>query len=69
MSMLDLNLAFRFAAALGLGMLLGLERQRTQGGPSVFAGVRTMALVALLGGAAVFLIRQQYGDDETLLLR
>ena len=55
MSTLDLNLAFRFAAALGLGMLLGLERQRTRGGSSsIFAGVRTMALVALLGGAAAY---------------
>lgn len=54
MSTLDLNLAFRFAAALGLGMLLGLERQRTRGGSAVFAGVRTMALVSLLGGAAAY---------------
>src|SRR5512136_62958 len=55
MSALDLNLAFRFAAALGLGMLLGLERQRRRrSGPSVFAGVRTMALVSLLGAAAAY---------------
>ncbi len=57
MSTLDLDLVFRFAVALGLGMLLGLERQRTHGeeeGGSTFAGVRTVALVALLGGAAAY---------------
>ncbi len=55
MQTLDFNLALRFAAALGLGLLLGLERQRTQGGGTTnFAGVRTVALVALLGGAAAY---------------
>ena len=59
MSTLDLNLALRFAAALGLGMLLGFERQRMHaGGSSIFAGVRTMALVALLGGAAAYVQKE-----------
>lgn len=48
-----LVLALRFAAALGLGVLLGLERERakTEGG---FAGVRTFGLLALAGGVAAF---------------
>ena len=41
--------------ALGIGLLLGLERERRKGaGPSrAPAGVRTFALVALLGGTCV----------------
>lgn len=44
-------LAVRFAAALGLGVLLGLEREhaKTEGG---FAGVRTFGLLALSGAVA-----------------
>jgi uncharacterized membrane protein (DUF4010 family) len=42
------------AVALGIGLLLGVERERRKGrGPSrAPAGVRTFALVALLGGLA-----------------
>lgn len=48
------DLALRFAVALGLGMLLGLERERSkseEGG----AGVRTFALIALTGAIAGYL--------------
>ncbi|MBA4179231.1 MAG: hypothetical protein C0506_01445 [Anaerolinea sp.] len=40
------------AVALGIGLLMGLERERRKGsGPTrQFAGVRTFALVSLLGG-------------------
>ena len=48
-----LQLAFRFAAALGLGVMLGLERERTKT-QEQFAGVRTFALIALSGGVAGF---------------
>lgn len=43
------------AVALGIGLLMGLERERRKGsGPTrQFAGVRTFALVALLGGISV----------------
>jgi uncharacterized membrane protein (DUF4010 family) len=44
----------RFGAALGLGVLLGLEREHshpTEG----FAGVRTFGLLALAGGVAAYL--------------
>lgn len=43
------------AVALGIGLLLGIERERTKGrGPDRrAAGVRTFALVALLGGISV----------------
>lgn len=48
----DLDLALRFAAALGLGVLLGLERERTKGPEGSFAGVRTFGLMALTGAVA-----------------
>lgn len=48
----DLTLALRFGAALGLGVLLGLERERTKVPERSFAGVRTFALVALAGALA-----------------
>ena len=48
-----LTLAMRFAAALGLGVLLGMERERAKTEPS-FAGVRTFGLLALAGGIAAF---------------
>ena len=50
----DARLALRFAVAIDLGMLLGLERERItveDGG----AGVRTFALIALSGAIAGFL--------------
>jgi uncharacterized membrane protein (DUF4010 family) len=48
-----LVLALRFAAALGLGVLIGLERERTQ--PETrFAGVRTFGLISLAGGIAAY---------------
>ena len=56
--MMDLNTAWQFGAALGLGMLIGLERERTRGEEKVFAGVRTFALVALLGATSVFIGEQ-----------
>ena len=44
----------RFATALGLGLLLGFERERRkQASGERFAGVRTFALVSLLGATAV----------------
>jgi uncharacterized membrane protein (DUF4010 family) len=48
-----LDLALRFAAALGLGVLLGLERERAKAEAS-FAGVRTFGLLALSGGVAAY---------------
>ena len=50
------DLALRFAIALGLGMLIGLERERSkseEGG----AGVRTFALISLAGAVAGYLGR------------
>jgi uncharacterized membrane protein (DUF4010 family) len=52
----DPHLALRFAIAISLGMLIGLERERTkseEGG----AGVRTFALIALAGAIAGYLER------------
>jgi len=52
--MLDLDLAIRFAAAVGLGLLLGLERERKSDKEMMFGGVRTFALIALLGASGAF---------------
>src|SRR3970282_1723264 len=52
---MDLQLALRFAAALGLGVLLGLERQRRYSRDEAFGGLRTFALIALLGAPPPFL--------------
>ncbi len=52
--MMELNTAWQFGAALGLGMLIGLERERTRGEQRTFAGVRTFSLVALLGATSVY---------------
>jgi hypothetical protein len=45
--------AAEFAVALGIGLLIGLERERHKGsGPGrEAAGIRTFALVSLLGAA------------------
>lgn len=50
----DPHLALRFAVAIGLGILLGLERERTKGEDGG-AGVRTFALIALSGALAGYL--------------
>jgi uncharacterized membrane protein (DUF4010 family) len=57
----DITLALRFGAALGLGVLLGLERERTKSADKGFAGVRTFALISLAGALAAYF-------DEVLLL-
>ena len=56
--MFDLDLALRFGAALGLGLLLGLERERKRDAELLFGGVRTFALIALLGAIGAFLERE-----------
>jgi uncharacterized membrane protein (DUF4010 family) len=50
-----LLLALRFAAALGLGVMLGLERERTHQPEGGFAGVRTFGLISLAGAMAGYL--------------
>lgn len=50
----DKQLAISFAVAIGLGALLGLERERTKGGDGG-AGVRTFALISLSGALAGYL--------------
>jgi len=48
-----LEIAWRFGVALGLGLLLGLEREHSQRPESgSFAGARTFALIALFGATA-----------------
>ena len=56
--MFDLELALRFGAALGLGLLLGLERERKRDAELLFGGVRTFALISLLGAVGAFLQRE-----------
>ena len=53
--MFDLELALRFGAAIGLGLLLGLERERKRDAELLFGGVRTFALIALLGAVGAYL--------------
>jgi uncharacterized membrane protein (DUF4010 family) len=55
--MFDLDLALRFAAAVGLGLLLGIERERKRDAELFFGGVRTFALIALLGAVGAFMER------------
>jgi len=50
----NLELALRFAVALGLGVLVGLERERTKPATGGFAGVRTFALISLAGGLSAY---------------
>lgn len=52
--MIEVNTAWEFGSALGLGILIGLERERTRGDSRMFAGVRTFSLVALFGAVAVY---------------
>jgi uncharacterized membrane protein (DUF4010 family) len=56
--MFDLDLALRFGAALGLGLLLGLERERKRDAELLFGGIRTFALIALLGALGSFMERE-----------
>ena len=56
--MFDLDLALRFGAALGLGLLLGLERERKRDAELLFGGIRTFALIALLGALGAFMQRE-----------
>ena len=41
--MFDLDLALRFGAALGFGLLLGFERERKRDAALLFGSVRTFA--------------------------
>jgi uncharacterized membrane protein (DUF4010 family) len=54
----DLTLALRFGVALGLGVLLGLERERTRQPEKSFAGVRTIGLISLAGGLSAYFDQQ-----------
>jgi uncharacterized membrane protein (DUF4010 family) len=56
--MFDLDLAIRFGAALGLGLLLGLERERKRDAELLFGGIRTFALISLLGAVGAFMERE-----------
>jgi uncharacterized membrane protein (DUF4010 family) len=54
--LVDTDLFLRFGVALVIGILVGLQREYAFGGPEkeVFAGVRTFALLGLIGCAAAF---------------
>lgn len=53
---MDAALFYRFAVALGIGMIIGFERERRRGkGVKLFAGVRTFAIIALLGCTAALI--------------
>jgi uncharacterized membrane protein (DUF4010 family) len=50
----QVDLFYRFGAALAIGFLVGLQREYAHGGPEreIFAGARTFALLGLAGCAA-----------------
>ncbi len=52
--MTDPTLFYRFGASLAIGVLVGLQREHAHGGSDkeLFAGVRTFALISLLGSSA-----------------
>jgi uncharacterized membrane protein (DUF4010 family) len=53
---MDRETMLHFGAALGVGILLGLERERNNRDPDTrFAGVRTFAIISLLGGVAAYM--------------
>jgi uncharacterized membrane protein (DUF4010 family) len=53
--MFTLDLALHFAAALGIGLLLGIEREHAQDdSEQTFGGVRTFALITMFGAVAAF---------------
>ncbi len=53
---IDAALFYRFGVALGIGMLVGFERERQRRkGAEMFAGVRTFALLSLLGCTAALI--------------
>jgi uncharacterized membrane protein (DUF4010 family) len=54
----DVTLALRFGVALGLGVLLGLERERTRQPEKSFAGVRTIGLISLAGALSAYFDQQ-----------
>src|SRR5262245_9859945 len=65
--MFTVDWAIRFAVALGIGLLLGLEREWAKDeDESSFAGVRTFALISLSGAVAAFL-QQELGLDAWAL--
>jgi uncharacterized membrane protein (DUF4010 family) len=51
----ELDLVLRLAVALGLGIFIGLQRERTKKEERGIAGVRTFGLIALTGAVAGFL--------------
>jgi uncharacterized membrane protein (DUF4010 family) len=68
LDLLYTDLFYRFGVALLLGMLIGIEREhsRTHLGNKMFAGVRTFALMALVGCTAAF-ISDQMGTPWLLI--
>ena len=52
---MEIETAWQLAVALGLGLLIGLERERTSARARLFAGSRTFALVALFGALSVLI--------------
>lgn len=55
-SKLDYNIIFGIATALGIGTLIGIERERDQIGREEVAGLRTFILISLLGNIIAILV-------------
>ena len=50
------DIYIRLAVALGLGLLVGLQRERVD---SVIAGIRTFALISLFGAVCAQLAKKR----------
>ena len=61
--MLDLNVFYRLAAAIGIGLIIGMQREHTYSDKDDRhpAGVRTFTLVALVGAISALLSDQMQG--------
>jgi uncharacterized membrane protein (DUF4010 family) len=67
----DLDLAYRLGMAAAIGLIVGVERhwrERDEAAGQRTAGVRTFALLGLLGGAAGLVERHLGGGHQGLLL-
>ena len=61
---LELPHLLLFAQSIGIGFLIGLERERHE---NAVAGLRTFTLIALAGSLAGY-IRKQSADNEVVIL-
>ncbi|MFH1404141.1 MAG: MgtC/SapB family protein [Candidatus Altiarchaeota archaeon] len=57
--MVDVSMLYGFLVSLGIGGLIGIEREHDEKGRTLTAGVRTFALTALFGTSLALITEQQ----------